>query len=247
MTRLKKIIIVVAVLTLSIIDFAFSEILTNELVINMAKVELGDEIIISIIEKSDNQFDTSIDSILKLKEMGISENIIKSMIVNSGKSDGDKKIVKLKPKIIGTSDNMSEGIINASSIFIKQDNRVIEIPKLIAEVSQSMKKVFIPFYFGPHDTWYYIRGNKSLRKLKSKKPIFYTKMSPNGLQLVRLSYHSKKDIRYVIKTGSNYNNTINMSFDEKPDGIFEMFPDHDLGIGEYAFIDSMYIYDFSIE
>jgi len=61
--------------------------LTNADVVKMAEAKLGDDLIISKIKSSPSNFDTSIDAILKLKDAGVSETIIKAMV--EAKAAGD--------------------------------------------------------------------------------------------------------------------------------------------------------------
>lgn len=71
-----------------------AEILTNQTVVSMVKAGLGEDLIISKIKNSQNQFDVTITGILKLKEEGVSEDIITTMIDsagNSGKAGASKQ------------------------------------------------------------------------------------------------------------------------------------------------------------
>ncbi|MDN3513038.1 MAG: DUF4410 domain-containing protein [Candidatus Brocadia sp.] len=67
--------------------FAVAETITNETIVTMVKAGLGEELISSKIKTSQNQFDVSTESILKLKKEGVSEKIIKIMLDASIKLD----------------------------------------------------------------------------------------------------------------------------------------------------------------
>jgi len=56
-----------------------TEILTNESVINLVKAELSDEFIIKIINKSDVNFNMSVDSMILLSDQNVSSAVIKEM------------------------------------------------------------------------------------------------------------------------------------------------------------------------
>jgi hypothetical protein len=56
-----------------------AEVLTNSDVLKMAKVKLGDGIIINKIKTSACNFDTSVDALVKLKEAGVSDAVIQAM------------------------------------------------------------------------------------------------------------------------------------------------------------------------
>jgi len=53
--------------------------LTNNDIIKMARVKLGDSIIIAKIKASPCNFDTSVDALVKLKEAGVSDAVIQAM------------------------------------------------------------------------------------------------------------------------------------------------------------------------
>ena len=71
---------------------AVAETITNETIVTMVKAGLGEELIIGKIGISQSQFDVSTKSILKLKEEGVSEKIIKTMLEASTKSDTPEQI-----------------------------------------------------------------------------------------------------------------------------------------------------------
>lgn len=82
-----KVIILSFIIIFSLVLTAASaEILTNQTIVSMVKAGLGEELVISKIKNSQNQFDVSITGILKLKEEGVSEDIITAMIDSTGNS-----------------------------------------------------------------------------------------------------------------------------------------------------------------
>lgn len=246
--RISVLLIVAAVLLMAVYVFA-EEILTNETVVSMVKAKFGETLIISKIKSSKNKFDVSTDAIIELKNQGVSEKIIQTMVevssvTNSGISE-QKAVQVVNPwaAYLGLPGTMT---INSSSLYVKKGDKAVEMPPIVAEVQHSMAKHFIPFYFGPGDNWHYIRGEKSVIRLNDKKPVFYTKMNPSSFLLVKLLYRSGKDIRYVVSTGGTYRNTIPLGFNKKSDDFFELFPKEELLDGEYAVVSSMTFYDFGI-
>ena len=57
-----------------------ADVLTNDAVVAMVKSGLGDEVVVSKIKISQNQFDLSTQALLRLKEDGVSPAVIKAMI-----------------------------------------------------------------------------------------------------------------------------------------------------------------------
>ncbi len=227
-----------------------AEVLTNETVVTMVKAGLGEELIISKLKTSQTQFDLSTPSLVKLKSEGVSEKIIQVMIETSTQSGTPEPkgppVVTVNPmaSFLGVS---AVAITNSSSLFVKLRDRVAEMLPIPAQAQQSMAKHFIPFYFGPGDTWYFIRGAKSSIRVTEKSPSFYTKINPSSFFLVKLLYQSERDIRYVIATGTAFRNTVPLTVNKKTEDIFELVPKNDLGPGEYAFMASGIFYDFGIE
>ncbi|HNX05870.1 MAG TPA: hypothetical protein PKI32_10235, partial [Opitutales bacterium] len=70
-------------LILLFIGHILSATLTNESVIKLSTDGISDDIIISVIQKGDNDFDTSADGIIALKQAGISDSVIKAMITGA--------------------------------------------------------------------------------------------------------------------------------------------------------------------
>src|SRR4030066_1219488 len=55
------------------------EVITNNTIIKMVKAKLGEDIIISKIRDLKTNFDLSTETLIKLKETGVSDNIINAM------------------------------------------------------------------------------------------------------------------------------------------------------------------------
>lgn len=225
-----------------------TEIIANETIVTMVKAGLGEELIISKIQASQSQFDVSTETILKLKKEGVSERIIKAMLDAPMKANisDDKASPGIEPMAAFLGLPSITKSIEPFSMYVKHSNKVQEMLRSFPEYAHSMKKHTIPFYFGPGDTWRYIRGEKSIIRV-SGKCVFYTKENPQTFVLVKLDYQKAKNIRFAVETGGLYKNTIPFKFQEKPGSFFEMSPAKELEKGEYAFIQTMGFYDFGIE
>jgi len=69
------------VVLLVLLPNAFAaEVLTNDAVVTMVKAGLGDELILNKIKISLNEFDRSTQALLRLKDAGVSETVIKAMM-----------------------------------------------------------------------------------------------------------------------------------------------------------------------
>jgi len=68
------------VLWLCIASAFAAEVLTNDAVVAMVKAGLSEELILNKIKIPENQFDLSTQGLLRLKDSGISETVIKAMV-----------------------------------------------------------------------------------------------------------------------------------------------------------------------
>jgi hypothetical protein len=80
MKRLAGILWLSVIFSLSIPSAFAAEVLTNDAVVTMVKAGLGEEIVLSKIKASQSQFDLSTEGLLRLKEAGVSETVIKAMV-----------------------------------------------------------------------------------------------------------------------------------------------------------------------
>lgn len=80
MISYKKLIISIFVVLLTSSNLTASEVLTNDHVTRMIKAGISENIIIKKIKSSPNQFKLSVDDLIKLKKLNISEKIIQAMI-----------------------------------------------------------------------------------------------------------------------------------------------------------------------
>ncbi len=111
------------------------------------------------------------------------------------------------------------------------------------------QRPFMPFYFGPGDTWYFIRGAKPSIRVTERCPSSFTKINPSSFLLVKLLYQSERDIRYVIATGTAFRSTVPLTVNKKKktEDLSELVPKIDLSPCGYAFMASGIFYDFGIE
>lgn len=205
----------------------------------MVEAKLSEQVIVSKIKSSKTDFDLSTDGLIKLKEVRVSDKIIEAMMGGSLKTGQEEKNAQLSSQ--GT---LFLGVpLNASSLYVKKDNKLVEILPIVAEGKTSVKKAMFGAFLGIGNDVHYIRGKKAVIRLNNKKPVFYTKMNPSSFSIVKLIYKSGNDIRYVV-TGSN---TIPLGFNKEANDFFELFPKEELLDGEYAVISSTTFFDFGID
>lgn len=78
---MKKTLLILLFITLPFVySFAQEEVLTNQSIIDMVELGFSEDIIVTKLKVSSCNFDTSIDQLKKLKESGVSTDVIKTMI-----------------------------------------------------------------------------------------------------------------------------------------------------------------------
>jgi hypothetical protein len=242
-----------------------AEVLTNDAVVSLVKAGLGEELIISKIATSTGQYDTTTNALIKLKGEGVSDKIIQAMI---GAASGagptaaptaptgpvaippgapSQAPVATPPPAVALPGVPGMMVVQGQSLFVRVNDRVLEVLPVVPEFAHSMAKHFIPFYFGPGDTWHFVRGQKAVVRLPKGKPSFYTKVNPSAFQLMRLTYDAPRNFRYVVSTGATYRGSVSFLTNRAPDDIFELVPHGELEAGEYAFVAGGTFYDFGVE
>ena len=231
-----------------------SEVMTNDAIVSMVKAGLGEELILSKIKTSTGQYDTTTNAIIKLKTEGVSDKIIQAMMGAPSAASPALPPASSVPAPLATPTPAVPPpgvpgmmVVQGQSLFVKVNDRVLEILPVVPEVVHSMAKHFIPFYFGPGDNWHFVRGQKAVVRLRKGKPSFYTKVNPSSFQLMRLTYDSARDFRYVVSTGATYKGGLSFVVNRLQDDTFELVPSGELEGGEYAFVASGTFYDFGVE
>jgi tetratricopeptide (TPR) repeat protein len=103
-----------------------AEILTNDAVVTMVKAGLGEEIILDKVKTSQGQFDLSVQGLVRLKESGVSEAVIKAMMEASA-----------PPAVPGTLSPQAVAQATQEAIALYRQGKAVEaetaFDKLLAE------------------------------------------------------------------------------------------------------------------
>ena len=227
-------------------SFAQNKKLTNNLIIEMIELGLSEDIILAKIKTSECDFSTSIDDIIKIKKLGVSDKIIVAII------NRDKKIKDQEPDKTG--------------IYIKKDGEFIKIlPSVFSGLTSStlanvltdgilnkrMKAVLpdsasaniIPknsvFYF-------YFSSSKQNEFKNQKNWSTFHATSPNQFSLLKLKVNLYKNQRELIVgkesgltgTSTGISNKVNVPFKVEPidEYSFRIITTKPLKAGEYGFI-----------
>lgn len=229
------------------------DILTNQHLVQMAQLGMGEAIILSQIENSNNDFDVSTTALMELKKAGLSDAVLAKVIQaanNTAKKVVDPNdplaphrpgiyyfndsgaLVELLPTV--TSQTKDRGRLGtALSYGIAKTKMVARISGTNARTQLPDAKVFY-FYFNQQDAAF-----------DQNAIAFYgfqQATSPNEFTLAHLD--QVKEVR-ELETGSMNNYTSEFGIDEKhtrpfeieqiAPGIFKVTPT-ELATGEYCFV-----------
>ncbi|MBI3391739.1 MAG: hypothetical protein HY039_00980 [Nitrospirae bacterium] len=204
--------------------------LTNADVVEMVKAGLGEAVVVGKIKTAPRvNFDTSTGGLVKLKKAGVKDQVVNAMMERQA----------VKAPMVASAPAGAGGAAPAAvsqSIHLKDGGKLVELLPIVPNQATSMKKAWIPYYYGPLDNWMYLRGPKAAIRVKSSKPVFLSGRNPSEFRLVRLDYHSGKDIRYAVFKRDFTKNDVQVSYKEDGAGGYEVVPASDLAPGEYAFM-----------
>lgn len=212
------------------------EVITNNTIIKMVKAKLGEDIIISKIKDSKTNFDLSTDSLIKLKEAGVSDNIINAM-----------QNPQTQPPSVPQHQNSS--VSSSGDIFIVQGGKNVEM-EYVAGFTKTITSALAMGWTGSMKTKFVImaNGEKAPFRIKDKTPAFYTKLHPSeiGLVVFDTDTYNKKPVRYVLRVGDMWQtqgqaagpgqSNIDFDYKKEPNGMYKIVLKAPLEKGEYGFI-----------
>lgn len=240
-------------ITVTAMSTRAQSILTNKDLIQMAELGMGDAIILSQIENSNNDFDLSTSSLLQLKKAGLSDAVL-AKVIEAGKNTARKvvdpndplaphrpgvyyvdeagRMVELLPTVTGQSKDKGR-IGTMLSYGIAKTKIVSRIPGDNARTQLPAAREFY-FYFNQQTT--------SFDQSAISYYGFSQATSPNEFTLAKLDI--AKGVR-ELETGSmnNYGSEVGIdekharpfSIDQIAPGIFKVIPS-ELAAGEYCFV-----------
>ena len=237
--RIKNYFLFYLILNIFMASIAFAqdkeEIVTNSVILDMAKAKLGETIIINKIKSSKTNFDLSTNSLIKLKEAGVSDNIINAMMEAQNPQPASQSGQQVKDSLSG-------------DVFIQQDGKLVEM-EYVAGFTKNISSAFT-MGFGTMKTKFVIMasGEHAAMRIKDKQPSFYMKLHPSEIGLVRFDTdtYNKKIVRYVLRVGEMWQTggqagapgqgNIDFEYKKESSGLYKITLKSPLEKGEYGFI-----------
>ena len=182
--------------------------MSNDSVIRMAKAGLSDDLIVQTIGVQPGQYSTDADSLVALKQAGVSERVITEMI-NKGRI-----------RLTGTDTPVVLSDVNEIGVYYKDKNgkwQAIE-PEIVHIKSGGFIKSKITDNIIKQDKNGHVNGRES--KLLLPRPIGFLVFTPDGVDITEydlLRFRLNSDSReFRVLTGGVFHQTGGADRDEVP-------------------------------
>jgi hypothetical protein len=241
--------------------FAQEETMTNAEVISLVKAGLSTTIIINKIRSSKTNFDLSTDSLIALKQAGVTDDVVGAMLeAKSGKT----------MSVANTTQGQAVVDINDPraphdfGIYLYEENgegrRMTQLAPNVSAQNRTgggFTAAVTPFGLGKVKTKANLPGTAASLQLKVSRPVFYFYLdnktgglntssgipsTPNEFALVRFNIRSDnrevtiaKANAYSAKGGLSDEYVVQFDTESMGNGVFKITPKIDLKNGEYGF------------
>jgi hypothetical protein len=233
--------------------------MTNDEVITLTKAGLSPSIIIGKIRSSKTNFDLSTDSLIKLKQSGVTDDIVAAML--EAKSGGSTASAA-GPSMSGDpNDPMAKH--NYGIYYFEEKDGQRKMTQLVVNVSSQNRTgggftaAVTPFGLGKVKTKANLPGRNATMQIRDNSPVFYFYLdvssgglntasgipsTPNEFTLIRFNQRSDNREVTIAKTNSwgskgglSDEYVVQLKAEDLGNGIFKITPAGDLRNGEYAF------------
>lgn len=242
------------------------ETMTNDEVISLTKAGLSSSIIIGKIKTSTTNFDLSTDSLIKLKQSGVGDDIVGAMLeAKSGRPLGSTTTSSGAATTEAAGDPNDPMSKHTYGIYLYEErDGVRKMTRLDPNVSGQNRTggqftaSMTPFGLGKVKTKTNLPGRSAKLQLQSTAPVFYFYLdvssggmntssgipsTPNEFTLVRFNQRSDnrevtiaKSNSWGAKGGLSDEYVVGLKAEDLGNGIFKVTAAGDLKKGEYGFM-----------
>lgn len=239
---------------------AQDEVMTNEEVISLAKAGLSPGIIIGKIRSGKSNFDLSTDSLIKLKQAGVSDDIVSAMLeAKSSKSTSSSSGATMAAGG-DLNDPMSKHSYGIYLYEVRGEQR--KMTQLAPNVSAQNRTggtftSSLTYGIGKVKVKSNLPGRNASLQIKDVQPVFYFYLdtssgglntasgipsTPNEFAMIR--FNQRSDNREVTigkmnafggKGGLSDEYVVQFNAEDMGNGVFKVTPSAALKTGEYAF------------
>ncbi len=237
---------------------AQGEVMTNDEVITLTKAGLSPAIIIGKIRSGKSDFDLSTDSLIKLKQSGVSDDIVTAMLeAKSGKSTASAA----GPSMSGDpNDPMSK---HGYGIYLYEDRggerKMTQLAPNVSAQNRTggMFTSGLTYGIGKVKIKSNLPGRSAALQIKDTQPVFYFYLdittgglntssgvpsTPNEFAMIRFNQRSDnrevtigKANAFGAKGGLSDEYVVQFNAQDMGNGVFKVTPSTPLQKGEYAF------------
>jgi hypothetical protein len=232
--------------------------LTNDDVIKMVQAKLPDGVIVAKIKGSPTKFDTSLDTLIKSKQAGISDAVMQAMTEAVPAAPAVKEAPPDPNDPLAAHD---PGIYYVRQTPTGRQMTMLDPTAYSGSHTGGMFATAMTYGIAKSKTKAVVRGARANVRFTEKSPVFYfyfekTKgtlsfaglgsfaglTSPSQFSLVHLE--PKKDRRelvvgefstYTNSTGTRSQDVADFNFEKIGPGVYKVVPKADLQPGEYCF------------
>lgn len=255
--------LIAAVFSFAALPARAQEVMNNNEVITLTKAGLNPTLIIGKIKTSKTNFDLSTDSLIKLKQAGVTDDVVAAMLeAKNGKSVSSAPANGGGGRGSGDpNDPMSPH--NYGIYFYEVKDGQPKMSQLQPNVSAQNRTgggftaAVTPFGLGKMKTKANLPGRNASLQISETQPVFYFYLdttsgglntasgipsTPNEFTLVRFNQRSDNREVTIAKTNSwgskgglSDEYVVALKAEDLGNGIFKVMPQTDLKKGEYGF------------
>ncbi len=214
--------------------------MTNQDVIRLVQAKVGDDFVIAKIKQSKTKFDLSTDSIVQLKQAGVSDRVLAVMLNPTADTTEGKSS---PPQPTRSVDPVNAKLPTSVGIFYQHGQTYEEIPQETANTRMSTARIITGGLLR-NKTEHKVPGKSSKVLIAEGIPRFLIHLP--GRDVTKLEMLSVLEVRAserVVFTveGRVSNNTnrkaVAATMEERGQGYIEIWPKEPLPAGEYAIVD----------
>ncbi|MEO8648596.1 MAG: hypothetical protein ABI539_05460 [Acidobacteriota bacterium] len=239
---------------------AQGETMTNDEVISLAKAGLSPALIVNKIRTSKSNFDLSTDSLIKLKQAGVHDDIVAAMLeAKSGRASTSGAAT-----VSGTGDPNDPMAKHTYGIYLLDERdgqrKMTQLQPSVSAQNRTgggFTAAVTPFGLGKVKTKANLPGRAADLRVTSTSPVFYFYLdttsgglntasgipsTPNEFTLVRFNQRSDnrevtiaKSNSWGSKGGLSDEYVVALIAEDLGNGIFKVTPTTPLKVGEYGF------------
>lgn len=250
---------VLVMLMLQVVPASAEEVLTNDAIVTMTNAGLSDGVILARIRSSQTRFDVSTPALIKLKQAGVSDQVIEAM-VGRASSPGGPAPTTAAP-VPGAKGGARQPPAVREGVFHLSGDRYVELTPALSSVETN-------YAFFNVKSEMVLKGRKAHYRMTERTPVFFSSMVPTEMPLVRLKPGDDHDDRNLkvstggfmpfggtLKFGIRTQDMIDVAWEKDPAGFYRITPRKPLPPGEYGFIHTVglaahaagRVYDFGVD